>query len=153
MRSTKNNKRKKQSRTRKPKYDLVQKIILGIIAACFLVVIFYLIYSLINRPENRVPRLISEISEDYYENYLYEKFSKSDSFKNDPDKTMELYSQYGFTPVDLKTLLLYDNQKNAKYSEELRKYCSVEATSVKFYPESPYGKKDYRVEYSYSCEF
>lgn len=126
---------------------------LAVIAICFCVVIVYLIFSLVNRPENRVPRIIAEMSEDYYENYLYENFSKSEGFRNNPDKAMELYLKHGFTPVDLKTLLLYDNQKNNKYAAELRKYCSEEATSVKFYPESPYGKKDYRVVYSYSCEF
>ena len=152
VKGMKNSKRNSQKRKDR-KLDLTQIIMLVLIGVCVVVVIVYLIFSLVNRPENRIPQLFEQMSEDYYENVLYDYFSKSENFKNDPNKAMELYEKYGFTAVDLKTLLLYDNQKNAKYADEMKKYCKEENTFVKFYPKAPYGQKDYEANYTYSCEF
>ena len=66
---------------------------------------------------------------------------------------MEKYEKHGFSAVSLRQLLLYDNHKNEKYDGELTKYCDKDRTVIKFYPESPYEKTNYRVDYTYSCEF
>lgn len=144
---------KKHQKRKQQKFSPVQISMFVVIGISFVIVIFWLIFSLINQPSSRVPRIISQMAEDYYENYLYEGISKADSFKNSPEKAMEKYLERGFSSVKLRTLLLFDNQKNEKYANELLKYCNGDATSVKFYPDAPYGQKDYHIDYSYSCEF
>ncbi|MBO7718054.1 hypothetical protein J6S37_00975 [Candidatus Saccharibacteria bacterium] len=130
-----------------------QKAITLVIILCFLLVIGALIYSLTYNPEEHTKSTIENLSQDYYENYLYPSFSDADSFKNNPESVMEKYVKFGFPTVSLRQLLLYDNHKNEKYADELEKNCDKDQTIIKIFPEAPYGKTDYRIEYTYSCEF
>ena len=138
---------------KKNHFSPVQKITIVSILICCVLVITAVVCGIFNQPENQTKRIITDLATDYYENYLYEYLSHLDNFKNNPDDAMKLYSEYGFSPVNLRQFLLYDDQKNAKYADYLKKYCDENQTLVKFYPEAPYGVKNYRIKYTYSCEF
>ena len=98
-------------------------------------------------------RKFAEMATTYYETYYHDKFMES----LDPkyrDERLEQYEQSGLQPVLLRQLLLYQNGKYSsykKYFEDNGYVCDKNETSAVFYPVKPYGVKDYRVEYIYSC--
>ena len=138
---------------KKNRISNIKKVILTVISVASVLVVAVVVCAIFLNPESRVKNTISKMASEYYEDYLYASFSKSEAFKNDPAETMKLYEEHGFSSVSLRQLLLYDGRKNEKYSEELKKYCDEETTYVKFFPEAPYSKTNYRADYTYSCEF
>ncbi len=147
--------KKNYSKPKKSYHFSVQKLILSIIMAAVLIVIIVLISAFFFKPENIVKSKISAIASDYYENYFYERLINSETYQEvgNIEKVMEKYQDSGLSPLNLRQLLLYDNQKNADSAPLLKKYCNEENTYVKFYPEPPYSKTSYRAEYTYSCNF
>lgn len=102
--------------------------------------------TLSNTPERMTERRVAEFVADYYENYLHPTLEVD-------DPGMTRYVEHGFAPITLRQLLLYDNQKNSEYADELTQYCDENSTLVWIFPYEPYGKKDYRVEYKWGCNF
>lgn len=139
--------------TKRQRFTKPQLIIIIVIILCMLSVITAVIYNLFSKPENIVKAKISEISSDYYENYLYKNFNFEKYSSEDFANFMQKYENVGLTTTTLRQLLLYDHQKNADVAPLLKKYCDENTTFIKFYPEQPYSKTSYRVEYTYSCEF
>jgi len=139
--------------TKRQRFTKPQLIIIIVIILCMLSVITAVIYNLFSKPENIVKAKISEISSDYYENYLYKNFNFEKYSSEDFANFMQKYENVGLTTTTLRQLLLYDHQKNADVAPLLEKYCDENTTFIKFYPEQPYSKTSYRVEYTYSCEF
>lgn len=129
-----------------------RKTILVVIIIAMLVVIIGAFTLLFANDESRVKSKITSMSSEYYENYFYTNLISSPKFK-DLNTTMEKYREHGFSPISLNELLLYNNQKNAKYSDFLTKYCDSNHTFIKFYPDPPYDQKSYHAEYSYACNF
>ena len=136
-------------------YPITKKIILGVILVATLIVFTVSIFALFFDKKNLTEFLINKIAADYYENYYYPNFSSTKGFKQakDLDSAMEKYRNYGFAPVTLRQLLLYDNRKNAKYADPLKKYCNENYTVVKFYIDPPYGKSNYHYDITYSCNY
>lgn len=139
--------------TKRQRFTKPQLITIIVIILCMLSVITAVIYNLFSKPENIVKAKISEISSDYYENYLYKNFNFEKYSSEDLANFMQKYENVGLTTTTLRQLLLYDHQKNADVAPLLKKYCDENTTFIKFYPEQPYSKTSYRVEYTYSCEF
>lgn len=100
--------------------------------------------------ENTTKRTLSRIAAEYYEEYLYPTIDHSDEKFT---TTMETYAKSGLTPTTLRQLLLYDHQKNAALTPALQKYCDENHTRIKYYPEPPFTKTSYRIEFTYSCDF
>ena len=151
-----NNKKKtKNNRNRHQPFTLAQKVILGVIAIASITVIVASISIVFLKDQNRTEALINRMATDYYENYFYPNFSSSKGFKSikDLDSAMAKYREYGFSPVKLRQLLLYDNRKNDQYRKDVTKYCDEEATSVKFYIDPPYEKNSYHYDITYSCNY
>ena len=130
-------------------WDLAKNTVLTSIAIVMLLVLVYVIFSLIATPEFLIKREIESIAADYYENYFYE----SNEFSDSADSTLEKYSTTGLPRITLNQLLLYDNRKHYASASTISKYCDLNKTIVKIFPEPPYTSKNYRVEYNYSCNF
>ena len=96
---------------------------------------------------------IEEKARDYYENSLYGSLIKEGMEQEEIEGLMERYLVRGFARVRLRQLLLREENGRTKDANLIRKYCDEDKTTVKFYPEAPFDKKSYRVEYEYECEF
>ena len=126
-----------------------RKIILAIIPLAFITVIVAIFCALFFTPERITKSTISALATDYYENHFYNQLSLDEASTSDLYK----YETYGFAPVTLRQLLLYDNQKNADSAASILKYCDENTTTIRFFLDQPYGKTDYHVDYTYSCSF
>ena len=118
-----------------------------------MVVVLALITSFFNKPENIIKSKIVAIAEDYYENYFYEKILENTPSDKSMSEVMHRYEKKGFTAVSLRQLMLFDGKRHAEAEAVLYNYCDPDDTEVHFYPEEPFGVKDYRVEYKYACIF
>lgn len=128
----------------------IQKTIFTVIILAVITVFATLICSLVFNPERTTKSTISHLATEYYEDYFYPNvFSGS----QDMSEILGRYTDTGLARITLRQLLLYDNQKNTKYQNTLTKYCDENATFVQFFPTEPYGKTNYRTEFTYSCSF
>jgi len=126
-------------------HKIARNTILTVILFLMLIVTGFTIFSFIATPEFLVKREIENIATDYYENYFYPSIPNPSG--------LDSYLQSGFARVNLRQLLLYDNRKHYASMEYLSSYCDLDKTQIKVYPEKPFEKKSYRVEYTYSCKF
>ena len=131
------------------------KIVLTTIILTMIVVVIAIVCSFLLVKENVIKNKISALASDYYENYFYPKFTSSSNYQkiDNLDTTMAKYRDYGFSPISLRDLLLYDDQKNASERTFLTDNCDENKTFIKFYLEPPYDKASYHTEYTYSCNF
>lgn len=133
------------------KRDTAQTVILGVILASMLVVIVGVLIFIFNKPERQVVNKVESLAKDYYEKAIYEPMEKSNpsSYKT----SLKRYSETGFSPVALRRLLLFKSPTATKESKYLTNYCDENNTYVIYYPTEPYGEKDYRIDYHYTCTF
>lgn len=134
---------------------LSQRIILiGVIISVVIVVISLFTYFFFN-PEAVAKRDVAYLAKDYYETYFYDNFAstiKSGQYK----VTFEKYKKTGFAAVPLRRLLSFDNNRNKDYARSFTgdSYnCDLETSKIIFYPEEPYGRNNYRVEYNLDCHY
>ncbi len=123
-----------------------------IIMVCVVLVAVATLVVLFLTPERRIKGRIESLAHEYYEEYYYDKFTGSIPESN-RENLMKKYSEYGFSEVALRQLLLYDNGKHADEVDELGRYCDINSTSARIIPDAPYGKTNYHIEYKYSCKF
>lgn len=136
--------------------DPVKKIITVCVVLCAVIVLFSLILNTYYEPSKVVERKIEEIARDYYENYYYDKFVSSIPEGKTLEDAMSEFQESGFSQVLLRHLLLFDNGRNSKYSslfDSGRYVCDRNTTSIKITPKLPFGKKDYEISYSLSCNY
>lgn len=131
-------------------FTKIQKIILSIIGFLFVLITILCISIFFLNPETRIKNKIAELTAKYYETYLYENLKNSDQVPNF-EEAIERYKDYGFAHVYLRQLIYYDN--NPETINFLKKHCDENKTSAKIYPEPPYSKTSYRVDYTYSCNW
>ena len=127
-------------------------VTIGVMVSTVMVFVSVFVAVFFN-PEAVAKRTMDKLAREYYENYYYEKFIESLD-RDALESRMKSYETTGFQPVLLRQLLLYQNGKNSeykKYFENKNYFCDKNETSAKFYPVAPYGVKDYRVEYNYTC--
>lgn len=132
-------------------FETAKRSIVTIIIFAMLIVILVTLLSIFQNPETAVRRKIESITSDYYENHFYPEIT--DGVEGSLDEIMEHYHTHGFAIVSLRQLLLYDNGRHAESTGAITKYCDENSTFARIYPEPPYGKTNYRVEYTYSCAF
>ncbi|MBR3324279.1 hypothetical protein IKG24_01930 [Candidatus Saccharibacteria bacterium] len=153
----------KSSLSRRTNQTPAKKIILGVIILSALAVFLTIIYGFIATPEFLIKKEIESIVSDYYENYFYPSIltnnhiDQSTSKSSDPEspisKILQKYQESGFPRVALDQLLLSNNQKYANKVEYLEEYCNLTQSNIRIYPDPPFEKQNYHVEYSYSCKF
>ncbi len=142
-----------RSKKNAAKLKSIKGTIIVVIILAMLTVILAILISFFYTPENIIKSKIETIAADYYENYFYQDIVSYKTTQAQLEKTMKKYEESGFSRVTLQQLLLYDSQKHADATEILKKYCDESATYVQFFPIAPYGQKNYRVDYYYSCDF
>jgi len=126
-----------------------RKATLIIIPAVAAVVGIVLVLCLFLNPEARTKRQIEAMARDYYETYYYPNFKATTT----GDDGFEKYVESGFPKTTLRQLLLFDGGRYKDLTDSLTEYCDENATTIQFFPVSPYSEKNYRVEYTYSCNF
>lgn len=134
-------------------YYFARRIILGVIGLAVITMILFTLFNLIATSEYLVKRRIKSIASDYYENYYYNLVLSFNENHGDIDQVFAHYQNSGFAKVTLRQLLLYDNQKHIGAMSELSKYCNLDSTIIKVYPEPPFSKTNYHINYGYSCKF
>ena len=145
----------KKLKAKKAPTPVEKKITFGCLIVLIIVVIVSLFVGFFFNPERVAERKLAALAKDYYENYFYENFSETIE-RDDKAEAFKKYEETGFAPVYLRQLLLFDNERNAsfeKYFKNDRYSCDRSKTKVQFFPVEPYGKKDYTVEYTFSCNY
>ena len=132
-----------------------QKIVLVIIGVVMALVIFLVVFSVFNTSENQIKSRITRLATDYYENYFYDDFTSSPEFAkiDDLDTAMEKYTRRGFASISLRQLLLHDPAHTAEDANYLKSRCDENKSFIQIFPEPPYDKTSYHIEYTYSCNF
>ena len=125
-----------------------------VVVVAALAVVGNLVLSLNFTPEKTTARAMEKIARDYYENYFYDNYVGEMSDEEIAGELSKM-KESGFPRTYLHDLLLFDDERHAEDAKEFRHKgytCDTNKTYVIFYPEEPYGKKDYRVEYGMECE-
>ena len=146
------NKRSKTSKYSQAKDAIVVKrLIIGIICATIIAVAVAIACKFLLNEEKLSKDRMESMAREYYEGYLYENLIHGAMDQSNIEQAMEKYALRGFAPVYLRQLLVDDGDQGT--ANLLRSHCDINTTSVKFYPESPYDKKSYRMEFQYDCDF
>lgn len=97
--------------------------------------------------ESLIKSELRKMTEEFY-GYYYDDNNKD-------KKASEYLKQFKDTGLsitygDLKIFL--ENRTQKKYDSKKLEKCDVAKTKMTMYPESPYGKKDLRIEFEISCK-
>lgn len=131
-----------------------RRVIIGVIIAVMIAVIVAIVVALLNTPERTTTAKIQEIARDYYENYYYDQLVKTSSAAGKTlDEALGHYSDVGFSKVNLSQLFLFDGGRHRNIRSSITNYCDETNTTITIYPDAPYGRKDYHIDYNYSCNF
>ncbi len=129
-------------------------IVIVIICLTMVAVAFAIAIPLIFSEENLTKQKLNLLAEDYYENHIYEDFINSGKIdKDNLEETMKIYSERGFSHIFLRQILLHEAYRDSEEAKFLRESCDENKTIIRFFPESPYTKKSYHTEITYSCNF
>ena len=144
------------ARSKKIENQTVQgarRTILVVIIMAMLAVILAVFSVYFFNSERVVKQKITDIATDYYENYYYPQLVGTANEKASLEQIMSHYTRAGFARVTLRQLLLFDSGRYSKSASTLTNYCDENTTYIQIFPEPPFGKSDYRIDYHYSCTF
>lgn len=150
---TKSSRLSAQKKRDRQVFNATKKSILIVIVFSMLIVILVLLLSYFEKPEHLVKRKIENIAADYYENYYYPNLIGNANSQDSLEDIMSHYTEVGFATISLRQLLLFDNERYKETASFILKYCDENHTSVRIFPEAPFGKTNYRIDYHYSCAF
>lgn len=144
----------RKSRSNVLEGDITRIIAMILIAGAMLAVIVFAVYKAIYTPEKQVKDRISQYTSYYYEEYFYPK-TKNSATGDQFEATMRQYAERGVGDghVQLRQLMLHDGGKFSNDLDFVASYCDLDKTYVEIYPEKPYEKNNYHVNYKYSCNF
>ena len=145
--------RKRNAARKKNDNIAVRRVIMLVISIAIIAVVAGAVFGLVWSPEKATKAKLDEMAREYYEGFVYENLINGAMSQDEIEGVMDKYKVRGFAPVYLRQLLLYNNQENMKEAGFVKNYCDENLTYVKIYPEAPYDKKSYRVEYNYVCEW
>ncbi|MBR3052407.1 hypothetical protein IKG60_02185 [Candidatus Saccharibacteria bacterium] len=132
---------------------IAKRVVIVVIVVALMSVVTALVCQLFFNEEKMTKRQLEAMAAEYYEDYIYENLVHGAMSQAEIEAKMEKYVSGGFAAVNLRQLLLYDNGKNIENGGLLQEHCDANTTSAKFYPEEPFDKKSYRIEYRYDCDF
>ena len=128
-----------------PKFSVTQKIIIAIIVIVMLIVTIATILFFALKDNSVVKSKIEYLAKDYYENYLYEKYTTPGA------EGLEKYEKAGLSSTPLRQII-YHGEASDDDIAQISNACDENRTYIKYYPEPPYTKTSYRIEYTYVCE-
>lgn len=134
------------------KQDKARKIAFVMMGSCFVLIILNFFLGWYFAPEKMAERALEEMARDYYENHIYEQIVEP--VMTDQEK-LKLYSEFGLSPIRLRQLFSFENAKHDQKRElfEKKEYsCDTNESTVKFFPEEPFGRKNYRIVPSLTCQ-
>ncbi|MBQ3348731.1 hypothetical protein IJG90_04475 [Candidatus Saccharibacteria bacterium] len=134
-------------------YNYSRRTILVVIFLAMMSVTFSVLSIFYFSPEQTTTRTIQSLAQDYYENYLYDLVGSENTSNKTREEIFERYAEHGFANYSLNQLLNFDNGRHIKSASSLTKYCDPVNTFVRIYPDSPFGRTDYHIVYTYSCKF
>ena len=123
------------------------------IVICITLVAVNAVASAYFNPKAVVNRELNSLAEEYYEDYLYQNLiggRTGDAIAEE----LKHYEKAGIGNTYLRQLLLYDSGRRraaAGYFDQTGFACDRNKTYVKYYPEPPYGKKDYHFDIKLVC--
>ena len=132
---------------------IARRVIIGVICVAIVAVMAGLVGSFFWDGESMTKKRIEEMAKEYYEEFIYENLAEGTTSQSEIEKKMDRYAEWGYAPVSLRQLLMYDAENNKGEGSFVKKYCDENSTSVKIYPEAPYDVKSYRIDYKYDCEW
>lgn len=136
-----------------PHLGTIPKIMLILIAIATVLVIFSTLFAIFFNPERQVKSKIDALASNYYENIFYQNIQNSKNFSGNIEETLQKYQATGFSSVSLNQLILENSLQNTDTANYLLKYCDLNQTLIKIFPDPPYTQTSYHIEYTYSCEF
>ena len=89
----------------------------------------------------------------YYEEYIYNGLVEEGTSPERLNELMDRYIVRGFSITKLRKLLSHEEAIKDVDAALIKKHCDVNKTTVKFYPEEPFDKKSYRMDWRYDCDF
>ena len=149
-----NNNRTGQNTGRTRNTDLVAKRVVIVVICLAIAVVggfaaFVLLYD-----ENEVVRgQLDELARAYYEEFTYPSLIKDGMSRAEKESLMEQYVERGFADVRLRQMIRRDGGKTVNDTSLIHKHCDENETVMRVYPEEPFDRKSYRIEYRYSCDF
>lgn len=143
----------RRSRFLRARTSTTRNIVLIVIFALITTVGIAIAAAFLLQPELQIKQKFAAIANNYYENTIYESMLNSDQFSGNPADALEKNSERGLALVTLRQIILLDETVPTDVANYLEKYCDINKTSVRFYPQSPFSRTDYRAEYTYDCNF
>ncbi|MBQ9017575.1 hypothetical protein IJ118_00675 [Candidatus Saccharibacteria bacterium] len=134
-------------------YYYSKRTILTVIILAMMAVILAVLFSVLTKPDRIIKGNIESLARDYYEHYYYDSIGKHSDTPVTPAEVLPKYAENGLAAISLKQLLYFDNERHLDQKSTLETYCDIDATSVRIFPEPPYDRTDYRIDYNYSCSF
>ena len=145
--------RKKYYNARRREKSVAKWVIIGVIIVIFILLAAISIYAFTYDEEKVVKGDLDALATEYYEEYTYPGLVDEGMSQAQINELMERYLVRGFSRVYLRQLLLRDGREKKVNEGLIKKHCDENKTYVQFFPEEPYDKKSYRVEWRYDCAF
>ncbi|MBQ3468134.1 hypothetical protein IJH19_01160 [Candidatus Saccharibacteria bacterium] len=133
---------------------IAKRIAVVIIILCTTLVGLNVAANAYFNPATVASRELEALAEEYYEDYLYKNLI-GERTGADIEKELKKYENSGVSTTYLRQLLLYDSgrrERAGSYFDQQNYTCDRNKTYVKYYPEPPYGPKDYHFETKLVCE-
>lgn len=133
-----------------------KKKIVVFIAIILIVILIVILFFTLNKKSNEkeLETSLSQMGKKFYENFYYDQINSSTEEAN---SLLSNFSTIGIK-INLENLGKYNNEE---FKQDIKKFknsltgekCNSTNTKVIIYPESPYGKTDYKVEVELDCGF
>lgn len=141
----------KTAKTKQHKFGWPEWTLLGIVLCSAVLIVCALCASLQKSPQEKAELELEKLAEAYYVEYLYPRLLGD--VNAEPAPILEEYTEGGVPATYLRQLLHYNNDEHADKAgvfEALK--CDTNSTGVRFFPQAPYGPRDYTVVYLWRCE-
>ncbi|MDD3340738.1 MAG: hypothetical protein PHN72_00850 [Bacilli bacterium] len=138
----------------KLKKVLNSRTMMIVVAVILILLVCYFAFFRKRSNEKQLTDSLNEMGKTFYENFYYEQIGSSAEEKKN---LLSKFTTVGIK-VDLDNLGRYNNGEFAKDIEKFKneltsEKCNKTNTKVVIYPQSPYGKTDYKTEAKLDCGF